>query len=269
MVRECVEACLRLNYPEDGYEILVIDDGSTPPVPAFGLSKVRVIRQEPGGPATARNRGVQVARGQWIAFTDDDCRPCGDWLLRLTHALDASPHGLIGGYTRNALPLNPFSAASQFLVDYLYLYFENRPRQQFFTSNNMAASRDRLLQINGFDESFPLPAAEDRDLCDRWVESNGTLEYQPTAVVDHLHSMSLVGFLRQQYRYGRGARVLSQRRALRGLTFQPEPRTFYFGLFAAPFRSNPLGKALQLFFLLLLSQVANVAGFAMESSSGK
>jgi cellulose synthase/poly-beta-1,6-N-acetylglucosamine synthase-like glycosyltransferase len=113
--------------------------------------------------------------------------------------------------------------------------------------------------------SFPLPAAEDRDLCERWTECGGDLRFMPEAAVDHLHEMTLSSFLRQQYRYGQGALVLKHKRAARGINFRLEPSTFYFGLFAEPFRSRSLRTAASLFALLFLSQLANVTGFFVET----
>jgi glycosyltransferase involved in cell wall biosynthesis len=43
------------------------------------------------GPGAARNRGAAVARGEWLAFTEDDCAPAPDWLERAAARLDADP----------------------------------------------------------------------------------------------------------------------------------------------------------------------------------
>jgi glycosyltransferase involved in cell wall biosynthesis len=59
-------------------ELVVVDDGSTPPVSLEGLAvpeglALRLIRNaRPSGPARARNTGIAAARGAWIAFLDDD-----------------------------------------------------------------------------------------------------------------------------------------------------------------------------------------------------
>lgn len=69
-----------------------------------------------------------------------------------------------------------------------------------------------------------MAAAEGRDLCGRWAESQGVLGYVPAAIVDHLHDLSFMGFIRQHIGYGRGAKVLSGRRAARGF-FDGDKRT--------------------------------------------
>jgi glycosyltransferase involved in cell wall biosynthesis len=76
-------------------EIVVVDDASTDGtaelVVALGDPRIRVIRRErAGGPATARNAGIAVARGRWIAFLDDDDLWAPDKLRRQLDAADAA-----------------------------------------------------------------------------------------------------------------------------------------------------------------------------------
>src|SRR3990172_7747823 len=85
------------------------------------------VRQRNAGPASARNTGAAQARGEFLAFTDDDCRPAPDWLRGLALRLTQSPDCVIGGRTTNALPDNPYSSASQLLIDYLYSYYNADP----------------------------------------------------------------------------------------------------------------------------------------------
>jgi glycosyltransferase involved in cell wall biosynthesis len=58
-------------------DVIVVDDGSTDETPQFleqlGDERVRVLRSDPAqGVSAARNRGIKVSRGEWIAFCDDD-----------------------------------------------------------------------------------------------------------------------------------------------------------------------------------------------------
>lgn len=268
-IQECVSACLGMDYPAGRFEILVVDDGSQPPLQPFHDARVQLIPQPASGPAAARNRGIRAASGPLVAFTDDDCRPRAEWLSRLVAVHMAEPDALIGGHTVNALSENLYSAASQLLIDQLYAAFERQPHERFFTANNLAGAREKLLAVGGFDEGFPLAAAEDRDLCDRWRAGGGTLHYVPAAIVDHYHSMSFAGFLRQQLRYGRGARLLSVRRAKRDVTYSPQPLGFYMGLLARLFQAYPLSRAIRMSGLLVFAHIANLAGFIAERGGRK
>ncbi len=83
-----------LDQDRDDFEIIVIDDGSTddtPKILARLARHARVIRQENAGVAAARNRGIEAARGQWIAFLDADDRFRPGHLDRLARAIATAP----------------------------------------------------------------------------------------------------------------------------------------------------------------------------------
>src|SRR5262245_35313420 len=76
----CLGALVAQDYPRDHFEVLVVDDGSaTSPeagVDAFrDRLNVQFLTQRHAGPATARNFGAAHAKGDFLAFTDDDCVP--------------------------------------------------------------------------------------------------------------------------------------------------------------------------------------------------
>lgn len=196
-LRTCLTAVLSLEYPRGDYEAIVVSDGCSVSVPAG----VRLVQQTPQrGPAAARNAGAACAAGEFLAFTDDDCAPAPDWLRRLDERLPAYPEALIGGHTRNTLTGNPYAAATQSIVDFFAT--ANPP---FFASSNIAMRKSAFEEIGGFDATWPFAAAEDRDLCARWLASGRPLLYAPDAVVDHAHELSFAGFWRQHVCYGRGA----------------------------------------------------------------
>jgi GT2 family glycosyltransferase len=262
----CLEALMALEGPPP--EIVVVDDGSPTdlgPVCARFGGRVRHVRQPNRGPAAARNAGVGATQAGFVAFTDDDCRPRPDWLLRLRAAHGGVRDRLVGGRVTNALDDNVYAAASQSLCDYLYSYFGAAAGEApFFTSNNIACDRARFLEIGGFDESFPLAAAEDRDFGLRWRGAGGTLVYAPDAVVEHSHALDLRRFLRQHRNYGRGARHLHRQLDRRG-DRRPkiEALGFYVGLLAHPLRKGG-PRALTQAGLMALSQAAMVQGYVSE-----
>lgn len=269
----CLEALAELDYPRDCFDVVVVDDGSeTPPESVIARFRSRLeitlVKQEHRGPATARNTGAASARGEFVAFTDDDCRPDPGWLRAFAAAFALSPTTGLGGRTLNALDDNPYSGASQLLIQYLYTYY-NSPAGpgRFFTSNNLALPKLEFLAIGGFDSSFPQAAAEDRDLCDRWLHEGHGMTYVPEALVFHAHTLTLRGFCRQHFGYGRGAWHYHRGRSRRGQgRIRLEPLPFYVNLLRYPLsRTEGWGGAL-LAALMPISQLAMAAGFYWEGA---
>jgi len=259
--------CLAALCAQEGvsFEVVVVDDGSAQPlsdVCAEFAPRVRAIRQENSGPAVARNRGAAEARGAFLAFTDDDCLPRPDWLAALVKAHGGRDDVLVGGRVENGLPEDPFASASQDLCDYLYDYFgAAEGRMPFFTSNNIGMSRAGFDRIGGFDDSFALAAAEDRDFGLRWREQGGALIYAEDAIIDHFHGMTLRKFWRQHTNYGQGAWHLHRVLDRRG-SDQPkrEPLAFYVGLVLQPVKSRGLA-GLKGTTLMALTQIAMINGY--------
>ena len=267
---DCLKAIALLDYPRDLFEVIVVDDGSKTSLdstiaPLKDKITIKLLRQENAGPAAARNKGAAIAQGEFLAFTDDDCRPSADWLTQFAAGFANEPSAMIGGKTINALDNNPFSTASQKLIDYLYEYYNPaKGKDAFFASNNIAMPAANFKALNGFDVSFPLAAAEDRDFCDRWNLKYPML-YVPQAQVNHYHKLSLASFWRQHFGYGRGAFCFHQLRAQRvAKEIEVEPLSFYFDLLSYPFSQASGQPKLLISGLFFLSQVANVAGFFWE-----
>jgi GT2 family glycosyltransferase len=182
---------------------------------------VTLLKKAHSGPAAARSYGAGHAQGLYLAFTDDDCMPAPDWLGRLAQCFSMYPEAVLGGCTVNALVDNPYSAASQLLVDYLNARWNPSARQAtFFTSNNLA-----------------LPAKS--------FNAGGGLEvFVPDAVVQHAHCLSFPAFCRQHFNYGRGAHRLHQLRAERtAARIRFESLASYLTAIAYPCTQAPLRKA--------------------------
>jgi GT2 family glycosyltransferase len=224
---------------------------------------IALCTQPGGGPAKARNRGADSARGRFLAFTDDDCRPDPDWIGELASFLERSPGTIVGGRTVNALNDNLFATASQGLIAYLYEYFNANPAKSWFlTSNNMALASERFRSVGGFNPLFPTAAAEDRDLCDRLRACGTPMVYAREAVIYHLHALTFRTFLRQHFGYGCGAfRYRYTHSTRKGEKIRMEPLRFYSGILSWPFRQAGIHHPIAVSTLLLLSQIANASGF--------
>ncbi len=265
----CLEALASLDYPRDRYEVIIVDDGSETPldsdvVPFEKRLNLTLLRTPVNiGPAAARNRGGAQSKGDFLAFTDSDCVPARDWLQRLAERFAATPECAIGGLTINALEENVYATASQLLIAYLYSYYNaDRDHAQFLTSCNLSLPLELFRRINGFDDSFPLAAAEDRDLCDRWLHHGYRMIVAPEVIVYHAHPLTFRTFWRQHFNYGRGAFHFHRMRRARGRgPVRLEPLRFYLRLLKYPFMETSGAPALLISGLMFCSQVANAAGF--------
>jgi GT2 family glycosyltransferase len=260
----CLRSLASLRYPRTHLEVIVVDDGNAGPLApvAAGLRDeldVTIVRQAHAGPARARNEGARRARGQLIAFTDDDCTASPDWLAALTSRAAGAPGNAVGGRTVNASPASPYATATTLLIDYLIARSNASPdRARFLPSSNLLVPADRFHEIGGFDTSFPFPGGEDRDFCERWRRRGFEITWAPEAVVHHTPAARLQPFLRQHFNYGRGAARLG------GAALQGGRLSFHLGLLRYPFSIVPRGQAMRLSALFILCQVATAAGYLRD-----
>jgi GT2 family glycosyltransferase len=267
----CLQAIERLEYPHDRFEVLVVDDGSRAPLISIinGFSDrmaVKLITQANSGPAQARNRGAAEAQGHYVAFTDDDCAASTNWLDALANAFRDAPDCAVGGKTINSLPENPFSTGSQLLLDYLYEYYNQGFRgATFLASNNLAFPRKAFLESGGFDSRYRHAAAEDRELCDRWISQGRCLRYAPEALVSHAHVLSMGTLWQQHFNYGRGAFYFHRIKAERdGGGVRCEPLSFYLDMIGFPFKHTSFRRAMPISLLMMITQAANASGYFLE-----
>ena len=266
----CVRALRALERPGGTLEIVIVNDGGRPPGPeVLGAAAddatldLRVVDQRNAGPASARNHGAELARGEWLAFTDDDCLPDPGWLTAFDAALSATAGALVGGRTVNALPDSVFADTSQRLADFVSSYFDGGAAGRFFTSNNLAVARDAFRAAGGFDTSFPFSAGEDRELGDRWSAQGRPSVTAGDAIVRHAHRLSARGFVRQHFTYGRGAVAFRRVRAESGRPVRVDP-AFYAQSLSHALRGGGV-RAPARATLTALAHAAYAAGLLYES----
>jgi cellulose synthase/poly-beta-1,6-N-acetylglucosamine synthase-like glycosyltransferase len=264
----CLRSLVALDYPRDRFEVIIVDDGSEPPIdseikPFREQLTISCLRQNHLGVSQARNNGATAACGNFVAFTDDDCRVDPEWLKELALAFQQTPEKLVGGKILNGLPDNIFSHASQLLITYLYSRFNGDPdRSTFITSNNMAIPKREFLEMGGFDTTATL-TAEDRLFCHEWIMRGHQIRYVPTAIIHHENRSTLKDFWQQQFKYGKGAYYFRKYRASTDKR-TIEPLNFYWQLLFYPFKIGWGFFAWKLFLLFVLSQFATLLGYLYQ-----
>jgi len=172
----------------DRLEIIVIDDGSTDATPAIleGLgNQVRAVRQPNSGPSAARNHGLKLSQGNFIAFHDvDDLWEAGA-LKALLDAFDAHPDAEIvqGLIQRMELQRGRDSKGLEFQAS-------GEP-YQFINLGSALIRREVFHRVGLLDES--LRENEDTDWFLRAWEQNVTKIVLPRLVLHYrIHDRNLV-----------------------------------------------------------------------------
>ncbi|MEX0770010.1 MAG: glycosyltransferase [Balneolaceae bacterium] len=98
-IRLAVDAVRNQTYPADRVEVIVVDNGSDDETPeVVSQLPVRYLTEESvKSPYAARNRALEVAKGEMIAFTDSDCIPDERWLEHAVRLIQRENADLMGG----------------------------------------------------------------------------------------------------------------------------------------------------------------------------
>jgi GT2 family glycosyltransferase len=207
-ITDCLNAVKAL--AERDIETIVVDDGSvdgTSEIVSEKFPEVCLITIPPSGLSEARNCGIDASSGDIVAFTDDDCEPDSEWLVRLDRAFENPDIAAAGGpnlpppakHSAQAIVNAAPGAPSHVLLD--------DSRAEHLPGCNIAVRREALEAIGGFDPSFHT-AGDDVDLCWRLRDAGFELGFVPGAFVWHWRRLSLLAFLKQQTGYGLAERIL-------------------------------------------------------------
>jgi glycosyltransferase involved in cell wall biosynthesis len=200
----------------DGFEVVVVDNGSTESSTqavlaeeaARGELRLKTVRHEVTlGPAGGRNSGWRLAQAPVVAFTDDDCVPDPGWLEQVLLVTASHPEAIVQGRTEPAREqLGLFDRSVTV----------NKLGPQYETCN-IVYPRALLEQLDGFDESFGLvPAGEDTDLAWRALEGGAPAVFAADAVVYHAtHRLGPLGALREAARWTDAPRLFRRHPAAR------------------------------------------------------
>jgi GT2 family glycosyltransferase len=222
-------------------EVLVVDQSdqlATVPITENAVLSARTIASRGNGRGLACNEGLEQAAHQVVLMVDDDCTVRPDWVGVAHRAMLDEPDGIITGQVRPAGAGDPRTVPSTIVMEEPRDYTGQVQHGVLF-AGNMACSREAILDLGGFDERI-LPAAEDCDLCYRWLRAGRPLRYLPELVVWHHEWRSPKDLNRHYVNYYRGsgmfyakhllARDLTMLRFL-GVDCYGALRSLYSGLF--------------------------------------
>jgi len=239
---QCLATCLRsllaLQYPQ--YEILVVDNAPKSSATAQvvqrfseGESRVRYIREDRPGVVSARNRGIEEARGKILAFTDDDVVVDPYWLIELVRAFSLTKN--VACVTGLILPLQIETQEQFWFEEYagfcrgfrglVVNVVEKYPKMAFYpyktvhiprktfhphmvssfgTGASMAFTAAFLHSIGGFNPVLsanrPI-GGEDIYAFYQGLSYGYTLVYEPASLAYHLHRSDYASLERQIYYY--------------------------------------------------------------------
>lgn len=203
-VSVCLQALLA-QVTSRNFEVIAVDDGSPDSDTAERLmsgigddSRLVAIRQENMGPAAARNTGAARARGEYLLFTDADCRPEPVWLDSMCRGLDDGAAGTKGVYRTEQTSW----VARLVQVEYeeKYAYMARFDSIDFIDTYAAGFRLDTFQKYGGFDERFRYPSVEDQEFSFRLSEGGEVMRFCPDAAVVHRHVESLWGYARKKMR---------------------------------------------------------------------
>ncbi|MBN2482665.1 MAG: glycosyltransferase [Candidatus Omnitrophica bacterium] len=233
-LKNCINALLGQDYPQEHFEIIVVDDASDCRVEqlisdfAKEFTQVRYFSQHHRGPAAARNLGIHQARGRLIGFVDDDCICRRDWAGKMVTAHGNNPGiAAIGGDTLPAQQRS-YVMVGQFLSTCsIEVKIGQGMQAIFFPTCNVSFKKEVFEQAR-FNEHFPFPGGEDLEFFWRLFKNGKRFLWDQDIIVVHDRDETFFSFIRQAYIYGRGNFLVQYLHRDHPLLKELDPGTFSF-----------------------------------------
>jgi glycosyltransferase involved in cell wall biosynthesis len=204
---QCLEA---QTYPRELVEYLLVDNNSSDRTlqllqQAAANTAIEIIpltEAKIQSSYAARNLGIRQAKGDFIAFTDADCRPQPDWLKELIKPFNKSEIGLVAGEIIG-LPgttiLEKYAEKTEVLAAKFSLAHPFCPYGQ---TANLAIRKEAFTKVGLFRPH--LTTGGDADICWRILrETDWKIKFASKAIISHRHRDNLADFHSQWRRYGR------------------------------------------------------------------
>jgi len=200
---KCLDSLRRQTFKN--FELIVVNDNSTDRTKSIlkdysrKYDKIKIINNTKNkGVSGARNSGIRKAKGEIIAFLDDDCIADKNWLNELIKPYKNQDIIGVGGRITNPKPSNLAELANEGLND-----VANKSGViDRFIGGNMSFRTSFIKKIR-FDETLKY-GSDEWDVCATAKKHGHKLFYQHTSRVTHYHPSTFGSLIRQQYKNGLG-----------------------------------------------------------------
>ena len=224
-----LESLRRITFDRP-WEIIIVDNGSVDPTAIVVREFVRnapvpvtCLFNPTPGKSNSLNQALGIAKGQIIAFTDDDCYPAQDFL---SQAWSAFRDPSVGYITGRIMLHDPTDVPETINESTTPLTFSGR--QYLYPGTvmgaNMAFRRRVLNDIGGFDPLFgpgaPLCSTEDLDLGSRASARGWIGQYHPEVLVRHHHGRKASDLARMAKSYSIGTGAYYMKLLVKGREFR-------------------------------------------------
>jgi cellulose synthase/poly-beta-1,6-N-acetylglucosamine synthase-like glycosyltransferase len=211
-IAECIESLLEQDYPKDKYETIIVDGMSTDKSQDIVKQyPVKLLLNEKMNVAAARNLGVKEAKGDFIAFTDGDCKADKHWLKTLVNEIKNAGKDVacVGGPNLIFDDDPTFAkvvgyAQETFLGSGGSAQANNSSKKKYVQSlpNCNALYKKSIIEnIGYFDEHFVI--GQDGDLNHRISKEGYRFLYIPEAKVWHHRRGNIKIFSARMFKYGK------------------------------------------------------------------
>lgn len=203
-----LDSLSKQDFPKEKFEVVIVDDGSEQDVHSVVESFKRIldikyIKQKKEGPGIARNRGVEIAQGSIICFTDDDCMPERNWLGKFYNYFKDNRGRIIGGLTK-VRESNLKALLAQFMANGAINAYIGREKKIIFLPTSNVGLKREIFKHFTFNPCIRYPGGEDLEFFWRIFQAGYNLAYYPDIQVLHLRNENFKEFLFQPFIYGRG-----------------------------------------------------------------
>jgi glycosyltransferase involved in cell wall biosynthesis len=181
----CLKSIKEQNYNQTLVEIIVVDNGSKklPTDICQQFPNVKLLSEATPGPGPARNKGIEAAKTDVLAFIDADCIAHINWLSALTIALQNSGTDIVGGDVRIAyVDSKNLTALEAYESVFAYRQKEYIEKKGFSGTGNLATTKKVMHEVGHF---RGIEVAEDRDWGNRAMTSGKKICYEPSMIVSH------------------------------------------------------------------------------------